>query len=187
MKSLFAIILLLVATDLFSQAAGDDWRDTTYIPSDLVRTLPGRKVVRIQIGDKATLFLSGEVLRDSAAASLSFESPKSKIIALYDSKAGMGDTIDMNQYMDGLDYLIAGQLREGTASLYYKQPKQWVTAISYRLEKYGMYAYQFFYLPDRRPFFAIMRYSGIIENDKFFSDPTELGALYDKLASLQQP
>ena len=49
-----------------------------------------------------------------------------------------------------------------------------------------MYADRFFNLPDKRPFFAMMEYSGIIENGKRHSDYSELLEKEKKLASFRE-
>ena len=43
--------------------------------------------------------------------------------------------------------------------------KLFVDTITHRLERYGGNADRFFYLPDKRPFFAVQEFSGILDND----------------------
>ena len=64
------------------------------------------------------------------------------------------------------DYIVSDQLQKGKAKVFYKRENAFVTNISHRLEKYGMYAHRFFYLPDNRPFFSTMEYSGILRKGK---------------------
>lgn len=46
-----------------------------------------------------------------------------------------------------------------------KNQKAFIDTITHRLERYGGDAIRFFYLPDRRPFFAAKEFSGIPDND----------------------
>ena len=164
------------------------WSDTTFIIVKLQDTSLGKKIVVIDIGQKATIFLNESVLK-AATDSLQNDFNKkyiSKITRLLNADSKKMDTIYLDPYMEELDYVVGTLLKQGRAYVYYKKQKAIVPYISHRLEKYGMYAHRFFYLPDGRPFFSWMEYSGIIEDHKYFSDPKELEKLGAKLAGLRK-
>jgi hypothetical protein len=179
------ILIISFCSQLLGQtgkkAAGKaPWEDTTLIIVRLNQIAFPSKVVCIDIGKKATIFLS---LPDVLKAVKKPETDNIKAIKKYlDSAKQMGDTIFIADLMD-FDYILSEQLQKGNAKVFYKKENVFVENISHRLEKYGMYAHRFFYLPDNRPFFSTMEYSGILEKGKYFSDPNELGKLYEKLSS----
>ena len=61
--------------------------------------------------------------------------------------------------------MISHQLVDGNAKVYYKKQKLFVDTITHRLERYGGNADRFFYLPDKRPFFAVQEFFGILDNN----------------------
>ncbi|MBI2722723.1 MAG: hypothetical protein HYX39_11170 [Bacteroidetes bacterium] len=138
------------------------------------------------IGEKAIIYLRNDSLLKYAKTSLSNCIPSekkdySKIVKLLTSNKAINDTLFVNKDIYGFDYLVSIQLLSGNAKVFYKKHKIFVDTISHRLEKYGMYAHRFYYLPDKRPFFSVMEYSGIIENGRYFSDPNELIKFAEKL------
>jgi len=183
-------LTLLIVTYSVAQKskAKHSWTDTTYIQVNLIDTLKDNKIVVINIGEKATIYLSKTRFRQIAAKNSNDYNKKelSEIIQFLDKTSLTRDTISIDQFMMGLDYLISEELQDGNAKVFYKKVNSFIPTISHRLEKYGMYAHRFFYLPDKRPFFSTMEYSGIIEKGKYFSDPNELVKLGEKLASLRK-
>ncbi len=163
-----------------------DWTDTTLIPVILQSQIIDKKIVAIDIGKKAVIYVGENGFRQKVVKNMNGYAKKDmeKIIQLIDSASAKSDTIFINPYLSHLGYLISAELKNGNARVFYKKQKAFVPVITHRLEKYGMYAHRFFYLPDRRPFFSVMEVSGIIEGNKYFSDPKELGQVYDKLADL---
>jgi len=147
-------------------------------------------VVRIELGKKATIYLSEKSLRQNVAKSFSDynKTEYSIIIHLLDSASLKSDTIILDQYLGGLGYLVSDELQNGNAKVFYKKQNSFVKTISHRLEKYGQYAHRFFYLPDKRPFFSTQELSGILDEKNPFalSNPKELGNLYDKLSGLNK-
>jgi hypothetical protein len=162
------------------------WADTTYTFVNLQDTLGNKKIVVVDIGQKATIYLDAKSLRKNAIQNSSDYNKKelAKIINLLNKSSLKRDTIIIDQYMKGFDYLVSEQLQNGNAKVFYKKLNSFVPIISHRLEKYGMYAHRFFYLPDQRLFFSVMELSGIIEDNKYLSDPKELVKLGEKLASV---
>jgi len=190
MKIPFIILALFVTTYSFAQKKTKEpnWADTTYILVKLLDTIKNNKIVVIDIGQKATIYLSAKLLKRDAIKSSNDYNKKdiTKIIVLLDRLSLKSDTIILDQFMAHLDYLVSDELQNGYAKVFYKKQHIFVEGISHRLEKYGMYAHRFFYLPDKRPFFSTMEYSGIIEDGKYFSDPSELIKVGEKLASLRK-
>ena len=200
MKKTFYIFNFILLTNLlFGQTSSPqqnpnpkrdkyDWTDTTFVLVNLTKTIPDKKIVAFDIGQKATIYISKKAIRQNAVKSTGDYNKKNttKIIRFIDSASVKSDTIFMDQYLAYLDILISDELQSGNAKVYYKKQKTSVTTISHRLEKYGMYAHRFFYLPDNRPFFSTMEISGILEKDKMFSDPKELEEVATKLAGLNK-
>jgi len=90
-----------------------------------------------------------------------------KIIHFFDSASLKSDTIFIDIYykLHHFEYLVSRQLIDGSAKVYYKKQKNFVDTIFHRLERYGGNADRFFYLPDKRPFFAVQEFSGILDNN----------------------
>lgn len=183
------ITIIILTIGFYSQLLGQTgkkavgtapWDDTTLIIVTLNRIASQSKVVCIDLGRKATIFLSlSDILKEVRKP----ETDNIKAIKKYlDSAKQMGDTIFINDVMD-FGYIVSKQLQKGKAKVFYKKENVFVENISHRLEKYGMYAHRFFYLPDNRPFFSTMEYSGILEKGKYFSESSELEKLYEKLSS----
>ena len=179
------ILTIICWTQLFGQTTKKTsgkapWEDTTLIAVKLKDTILSSKVVCVVIGKKATIFLElSNILEEVKKPGT--ENVK-RIKNYLDSARKESDTIFVGNLMD-FNYIVSDQLQKGKARVFYKKENTFVTNISHRLEKYGMYAHRFFYLPDNRPFFSTMEYSGILEKGKYLSDPTELGNLYDKVSS----
>ena len=167
-----------------------NWTDTTFIPVNLTPTIQDKKIVAVDIGQKATIYINKKLLRQNAVKSTSDYNKKdiSKIIHFIDSASAKKDTIFIDQYLAHFDYLISDELQNGNAKVFYKKQKSFVPTITHRLEKYGKYAHRFFYLPDKRPFFSIMEMSGILDekNPLSLSDPKELEQVATKLAGLNK-
>ena len=165
-----------------------DWTDTTFVQVNLTPTIQDKKIVAVEIGQKATIYISKKLLRQNAVKSTSDYNKKyiSKIIHAIDSSPAKNDTIFIDPYLAHLDYLISDELQNGNAKVFYKKQKNFVLTISHRLEKYGKYAHRFFYLPDKRPFYSTMEMSGILDekNPLALSDPNELEMVATKLAGL---
>jgi len=182
------LLTFFISTRLFAQQTTDKcpWSDTNYISVKLHDLRKDEKIVIVDIGQKATIYLEAKKIRQSAVIeSNDFNKEElSTIINLIDSASLKSDTIIIDQYLPYFNYLVSKQLQKGNAKVFYKKLNSFVPTVSHRLEKYGMYAHRFFYLPDKRPFFSTMEMSGIIEDNKFFSDPDELEKLGDKLSGL---
>lgn len=182
---IFLILTFICWAQLFGQttkktSSKAPWEDTKLIAVKLKDTILSQKVVCVDIGKKAIIFLELPNILEEVKKP---ETENIKRIKNYlDSARQVSDTIFVDDLMD-FDYIVSDQLQKGKARVFYKRENTFVTNISHRLEKYGMYAHRFFYLPDNRPFFSTMEYSGILEKGKYFSDPNELGNLYDKLSS----
>lgn len=188
-KSLI-LLVLFASTQLTAQRKKNrsEWDDKKFISVNLKDTSKDQKIVVVEIGQKATIFLHMHLLRHYALEIKNDYNHKylSKVINFLDSGALVSDTICVDQFLGYLDYLVSQQLQDGNAMVFYKKLKSFVPTISHRLEKYGMYAHRFFYLPDQRPFYSTMELSGIIENNKYTSDPNELLDLGEKLAGLRK-
>ena len=194
MQKILRHILLFLGvfslTNLFAQhkKSSLNWKDKKFIPVTLSDTSKDKKIVIVEIGKKATIYLKLNLLRQNAIEIKNdFNGIElTKIINILDSSSKVSDTVYMDNDLSHFDYLVSQQLQDGNALVYYKKIKSFVPTISHRLEKYGMYAHRFFYLPDKRPFYATMEYSGIIENNKYMSDPNELIKVGEKLAGLRK-
>ncbi|MEO6454667.1 MAG: hypothetical protein ABIN97_11360 [Ginsengibacter sp.] len=173
MRHIIIIIsILLVSTNLFSQTPKNrgrisSWRDTTFITVALKDTSVDNKIVAVNIGLKATIYVKLTPLINEAKEKLSNDFVKDeykKIIHFLNSASVKGDTIFIDDYynLDHFETLISHQLIDGNAKIYYKKQKAFVDTISHRLERFGGNADRFFYLPDKRPFFAATEYTGIL-------------------------
>ena len=166
------ISILFLTTNLFGQKTNkrgstSSWRDTTLIPVKLSDTIKDNKVVAVDIGKKATIFVKLRSMLVEARENLSNDFVKenyTKIIRYFDSASLKSDTIFISDYykLRHFEYLVSHQLTAGNARVYYKKQKTFVDTISHRLERYGGNADRFFYLPDRRPFFAVPEMTGIL-------------------------
>jgi hypothetical protein len=179
MRYILTIIsILLLTTTLFGQkpkksGSNSSWRDTTYILVKLDDTIKDRKIVAVDIGKKATIFVHLRPMLIEARENLSNDFVKedyNKIIHYFDSASSRSDTIFMGEYynLQHFEYLVSHQLSDGNAKVFYKKQKTFVDTISHRLERYGGNADRFFYLPDKRPFFAVQEFSGILDNNEDF-------------------
>jgi hypothetical protein len=190
MEISITILSFFITTFAFSQkqAKEPNWKDTTYVLVNLPDTINDNKIVVIYIGEKAAIYLSAKFLKQDAIESSNDFNKKdiSKIILLLNKLSLKSDTLIIDQFMKDLDFLVSDLLQNGNPKVFYKKTNSFAATISYRLEKYGMYAVRFFYLPDKKPFFSTMEYIGIIENNKFHSDRDELAKLGEKLASMRQ-
>ena len=189
MKHILLFLTVFGSTNLFAQhkESSSSWKDKKYISVTLTDTSRDKKIVIVEIGRKATIYLKLNLLRQNAIEIKNdFNNEElTKIINILDSSSNVSDTAHIDNYLSHFDYLVSQQLQDGNALVYYKKIKSFVPTISHRLEKYGMYAHRFFYLPDKRPFYSTMEYSGIIEDDKYFSNRNELIKVGEKLAGLR--
>jgi hypothetical protein len=125
------------------------------------------KIVAVDIGKKATIFVHLKPMLVEARKNLSNDFVKdnyNKIIHYFDSVSLKSDTIFISDYfkLPHFEYLISHQLTDGNAKIFYKKQQSFVDTILHRLERYGGNADRFFYLPDRRPFFAVTEMTGIL-------------------------
>jgi hypothetical protein len=197
-QTLIIISLLLLATTFFGQKPkkrgnASSWRDTTLIHVILNDTIKDSKIVAVDIGKKVTIFVNLRPMLVEARESLSnsfVKDPYVRIIQFFDSASLKTDTIFISEYykLQHFEYLVSHQLKDGNAKVFYKKQKTFVDTILHRLERYGGNADRFFYLPDKRPFFAVQEYSGILDHDN------EIGKLFfdaylkegEKLQSLRK-
>jgi hypothetical protein len=173
--NLLVILLLFAGPNLFSQQTKrsgrlSSWRDTTYIPVVLRDSIVDSKVASVNIGKKAIIYIKLKPLLAEAKENLTNEFVRTEynaIIHFLDSASLKGDTIFIDDYynLSHFEYLVSSQLIEGNAKVLYKRQKSFVDTISHRLERYGGNADRFFYLADKRPFFAVNELSGILDNN----------------------
>lgn len=177
MRHILTIIsIFLLSTTLFGQepkekGSESSWRDTTFIPVKLNDTIKDSKIVAVDIGKKATIFVHLKSLLTEAKENLSNNFVRenyNKIIHYFDSAALKNDTVFITNYyyllyLQHFEYLVSHQLTDGNAKVFYKKQNAFVDTIFHRLERYGSIADRFFYLPDKRPFFAVQEFSGILD------------------------
>jgi hypothetical protein len=165
--------------------------DTGFKTVRLRDTLPTNKIACLDMGEKAAIFLMTDSLI-TAGRRLDANGFFTSIIQFLDSATLRSDTvritIDRSNWR--IENLIAAELEKGIARVYYKKRHTFVDYISHRLELYGEHGDRFFYLPDQRPFFFIMEYSGIIRHQSDLSNPGNNYEAYlqegKKLASLRK-
>lgn len=155
------------------QGSSPPWEDTTFIIVKLNDTIVDNKVVAVDIGEKATIYVKLKPMLADARQHLSNGFAKEdyqKTIHFLTTASKKKDTIFLKDYftLPHFEYLISHQLANGSAKVFYKKQKAFVDEISHRLEKYGGNADRFFYLPDKRPFFAVTEYSGILDDNNPF-------------------
>jgi hypothetical protein len=197
--ALTCITILLLTTTLCGQqqkktVVRSSWRDTTLIPVKLTTTIKDNKVVVVEVGKKATIYLAIGPMLVEAKENLSNDFVKeyyAAIIHYFDSAFLKRDTVVLSNCHElwHFEYLVATQLMNGNARVFYKKQKAFVPTISHRLERYGGCADRFFYLPDRLPFFATREFSGILDNDEDLTGKGHFEAYVnegDKLQSLKE-
>ena len=165
---IIVIFIFYTSTNLFSQRERSSWKDTTFIPIVLNDTIRDKKVVIVNIGEKAIIYLKFRPLMSEAKENLKndfIRSDNKKIIRFLNSKSKGSDTIFISNLFDlpHFKYLVTQQLLDGNAKVFYKKEKILVDTIYQRLEKFGEHAQRFFYFFDKRAFFASLEYTGIIE------------------------
>ena len=163
-KYTLIILVLFIPPAIFSQD------DTTYLPVTLKSNMDGDKIIAVEIGKKAIIFIPLQPVLEEAKANLQNEfirKNNNDIIRFLNSASRNSDTIfiDNHYRLRRFEYLVSHQLEAGNAKVYYKREHAFVDTISHRLERYGGNADRFFYLPDRRPFFAVQEYSGILDSE----------------------
>jgi len=169
-KLLILTFVFLISIGLFGQNPTSkrykaSWKDTTFIFVKLQDSTDDNKVVVIEVGKKAIIFLSLKTLLLEVKGYLyedAYSTNYKKIINYLDSASLKSDTILLSNYLNFrfLEYMISHLLIKGKAKIFYKKQNVFVETISHRLEKYGGNADRFFYLPDKRPFFAVQEYFG---------------------------
>ena len=169
---LIIISIFFLSSSAFGQKTkkrsnSSSWRDTTFTIVTLNDTINDNKVVAVEVGKKAIIYVKLKPLLLEARENLSNDFVKDnyqKIIDYFNSASSKGDTILIIEYLNfrHLEYLVAHQLIDGNANVYYKKQRAFVDTISHRLERYGGNADRFFYLPDKRPFFAVTEMTGIL-------------------------
>jgi hypothetical protein len=170
---LIVIAIFVLSSSAFGQKTkrrrnASPWADTTLIIVKLHDKINDNKIVAVEVGRKATIYVKLKPMRDEVKKDLSddpINQDHKKIIRYFDSASLKGDTISVGEYLylPGLAYLLSHQLIEGNAKIYYKKQQSFVDTIFHRLERYGGNADRFFYLPDKRPFFAVRELSGILD------------------------
>ena len=171
---LLIISTLLITTTLLGQlqkerGSKSSWHDTTFILVKLQDTINDTKTVAVEIGKKAIIYLKLKPILEEAKDPLNdFVKDKyNRILNYFDSAALKSDTIFIKDYynLKHFEYLISNQLIDGNAKVFYKKQNIFVDTISHRLERYGGNADRFFYLPDRRPFFSVLEFIGILDKN----------------------
>lgn len=172
MKGL-TIILTLLTFQTFGQDALDlpdtNWTDTTYKPIVLQSITTDKGVIEYDYGKNAIIYLSYPDFTElcSKRTKQNWRGKEYKtLLDRLDSIASTTDTIKLYDYNTELDYLTSDLIKKGQGQVYDKINKHFVDTITHRLEKYGAQAHRFYYLPDKRAFFAVMELSGILEHDK---------------------
>jgi hypothetical protein len=196
-KITIIISLLLFSLNLFSQKAKRNltkpsWKDIKFISVELKNNIKDNKIVAVDIGQKAIIYLNLKPMITEAKANLSNDFVKEyyqKIIYFFDSASLKSDTVFIDEYykLRHLEYLVSHQLLKGHAKVYYKKQKSFVDTVTHRLERYGGNAERFFYLPDKRPFFAVLEFSGILDDNDDLSGKGHLDAYIkegEKLANI---
>lgn len=164
-----------------------DWSDVTYKPIVLKEFKMDQKIIAYDYGKNAMIYLDYHTVRDTCflRSQEPWKKAEYKLLLNYiDSLSNKTDTIfinDINSTLDDITYDLLGRAK---AKIFDKKDKIYAEKIKYRVEKYGLYAYCFFYFQDYKPFFSVMVASGIAENNQHFSDPDELMKLYSKLREI---
>ena len=123
--TLIIISLLFVTTNLFSQKtkkrrSSSSWRDTTFIPVVLNDTIKDKKVVIVDIGKKAAIYLNLKPMLLEAKENISNDFVNGyykNIIYYFDSASLKSDTIFIASYYNlrHFEYLVSNQLIDGNA------------------------------------------------------------------------
>lgn len=182
--ALIATLIIILSNNLFSQTTRKKplenvWTDTTFKSVQLKDLSETNKIIRVDIGKKAIILLSLKDLQLEAETYLKneqFHKSFEKLNNYFDSVSQHTDTIRLTEYrsFQHLEYLISHLLTTGYAKVFYKRSHAFVDTIFHRSERYGSNADRFFYLPDKRPFFAVREYSGILDKE---GDPLQTSHL----------
>lgn len=128
----------------------------------------------MEIGEKATIYLGLNHVRKelNKEANDYVRQRYDKIIKFIDTAFAKKDTLVVDDYfsIEHFQYVISSQLKAGNALVYYNRQQSFIDSISHRSERYGSTATRFYYLPDKRPFFAVREASGIIDDPEDMND-----------------
>ena len=152
-----------------SKQAKSPLADTAYFIVPL-HDIVTKKTVIVNVGEKAKIYISGDSVLHHAQPGLNqgYANDKfNRLISFFDSAFQRNDTVSIAFYtLSHLEYITSDQLRNGHAKVYYYRHNKFVDTISHRLERFGGNADRFFYLPDGRPFFAVLEMFGILDRNR---------------------
>ena len=189
---LFCAISTLAFGQVDSPARKMPGADTAFKIVDLRSASLGNKIISFKPGGKAIIYLSASsilnAIKESTAGTIVVgdeiikenNSLSKKIVSLSKKK----DTAEMDDVYR-FRYIVATELINGHAKVFYKKEKSFVPTISHRLEGYGKFnADRFFYLPNRMPFFSVMSFAKASDHEK--SDAEKKEELIKRAEKLKQ-
>jgi hypothetical protein len=167
------LLLIMISSSLYSQSNkgkdGAPWSDTSFKPVVLKNKAYSKKIIVMEMSDKATIYLELNRVRQelNKKANDFVTSRNQQISSFLDSATAKSDTVILYGYYDPpVLYLLSHLLQAGHAAVYDLCTKTFVKTIYHRLERVVRYAYRNFYLPDKQRFYSVQEYSGILDPDE---------------------
>lgn len=189
-RLLYIFVLLLCTLQLSAQQSADSWKDSSWYSVKLPGSISGKNIFEYNRLRYAVLYLSYDDLKTACLEQIKAGKKEfDDLQLLFDSAVNNKDTVRIQETSYELDWLVSEFLRKGETRVFGTGLKKFIDSVSYRFEKYGPDAWRFYYLPDKRPFFGVMEFSGIIEDNSDLmktlgKNPGEYKKLNDRLRTI---
>lgn len=173
--SIVILFLIILTTSSFGQDTSgikpkSIFDDTTLIRTILVdKFIIGSRIVAFNFGKNAIIYLSEKSILDTiskgALSTYDYERKNSKSIIKILKEYKSADTVFLKGHTHYLMYLVSGQLKKGNAKVFDKKSNAFAPFIYHRLERVISAADRVYYFADKRRFFQVQEWSGIIPNE----------------------
>ena len=158
--------LLFLSTSGNAQTPSDNWEDSSRYSVALQNNMPGKKILKFDATRPAIIYFTFDDIRNLCLDNVKNKEEYKDLLIYFDSASFKNDTITFTENNNGMNELISDLLKKGSGSVYDRNQKRFADTIYHRQEKYAAEAWRFFYFPDKRSFFGIMEFSGIMEEEK---------------------
>lgn len=186
------VLVFVAASNTQAQNVDLNWKDSTYKIIPLQNKLTGKRIIEYNGLRPAIIFLAYDDVRNTCLERLKNEPGKEEykdLLNFFDSMTTGKDTIKLSENNNELNKMVSDLLMKGQAKVFGINRQKFMDSISYRDEKYGTELWRFYYLPYKRPFFAIMESSAVVEENNNLmktlgKNPGEYKQLSDKLKKI---
>jgi len=189
-RLLYSFFISLSAFHLSAQQSTDNWKDSSWHSVKLSEAITDKNIFEYNRLRYTIIYLSYSDIRNSCLEmKKNGKEEYNDLFISLDSSGGGKDTIRVSETSNELDYLVSELLRKGQARVFGISQKKYIDSVSYRFERFGSDAWRFYYLSDKRPFFGVMEFSGIIEENSDMmktlgKNPGEYKKLADRLRAI---